>query len=294
MAQSQYWCYTLNNYTDDDELCCRSAIDSEKPDCTYHVFGFEVSKSGTPHLQGYIEFRSRVRRAVVLKFLGGRVHLEARMGTSQAASDYCKKDGEFEEFGTISTTSKGKRTDLESIRESITNGATEQQIADAHFSRWVVYRRSFEVYRDLCITDGIRLGLRFVVLWGLPGTGKSRYAYQKYPDLYSAPSGTLQWFDGYRGEETILIDDYRGGADETFLLKFLDIYPLRLPIKGGFQRNRAQVVIITSNIPLPFGHTGPEIVAALRRRCHAEVLVEKDMTFEQIDALTKLDAIEFE
>jgi len=289
MAQSKYWCYTLNNYTDNDELCCSGAISSTEPDCTYHVFGYEVSSTGTPHLQGYIEFRSRVRRNVVLKLLGGRCRLAARMGTAEQASAYCKKDGNFKEFGTISQSHQGERSDLDEIRESITNGASQIQIAEAHFSKWVVYRRSFEAYRDLIVEDGIRFGMRFIVLWGLPGTGKSRYAYQKFPDLYSVPSGTLQWFDGYQGEETILVDDYRGGADETFLLKFLDIYPLRLPVKGGFQRHRATTVIITSNIKLPFGHTGPEIVGALRRRCHAEVEVLDGMTFEQIDILSKLD-----
>jgi len=211
------------------------------------------------------------------------------MGTAEEASDYCKKDGDYEEFGVISQSNQGKRTDLDEIRESITNGATQLQIADGHFSKWVVYRRSFEAYRDLIVEDGIRVGMRFVVLWGLPGTGKSRYAYQKFPDLYSCPSGTLQWFDGYSGEDCILVDDYRGGADETFLLKFLDIYPLRLPVKGGFQRLRAQTIILTSNIKLPFGHTGPEILGALRRRCLAEVEVTEGMSFEEIDALTKLN-----
>lgn len=289
MAQSKYWCYTLNNYTDDDELCCSGVFIKPSPVCTYHVYGYEVSSTGTPHLQGYIEFGSRVRRSVVLKLLGGRVHLSARMGTAEQAATYCKKDGEFKEFGVISKPIQGKRTDLDEIRESITNGASQLQIAEAHFSKWVVYRRSFEAFRDLIVEDGIRFGMRFVVLWGLPGTGKSRYAYEKFPELYSVPSGTLQWYDGYAGEDTILVDDYRGGADETFLLKFLDIYPLRLPVKGGFQRLRATTIILTSNIKLPFGHTGPEIVEALRRRCLAEVEVTKGMTFEEIDVLTKLN-----
>lgn len=286
MAQSKFWCFTLNNYSDADVLCCRRLVDSEE-DCTYLVFGRELSSSGTPHLQGYVEFGRRVRRSRVLQLLGGHVHLEQRRGTSEEASAYCKKDGDFEEFGVISQPRQGKRTDLDQIRESITNGATEREIADGHFSQWVVYRNSFEKYRDLITDDGIRHGLRIIVLWGLPGTGKSRYAYEQFPDLYSVASPTLQWFDGYRGEEVVLVDDYRGGADEGFLLKFLDIYPLRLPVKGSFVRLRAMTIIITSNIKLPFGHVGPEICGALRRRVSAEVEVQAGMTSADIDVVVQ-------
>lgn len=95
MTQQMYnWCFTLNNYTD-EEIVAIKAIDYK-----YLVFGYEVGENGTPHLQGYIELTKRLRFGGVKKLFPPRVHLEARRGTAEEAADYCKKDGVFfEEYG---------------------------------------------------------------------------------------------------------------------------------------------------------------------------------------------------
>ena len=50
------------------------------------------------------------------------------------------------------------------------------------------------------------------VVYGSTGTGKSRYCYENYPDAYwkSKNSGQQQFWDGYNGEETIVIDEFYG------------------------------------------------------------------------------------
>jgi len=45
------WCYTLNNYTDDDVLRLRAIHTIEANKILYHCFQAEVGDSGTPHLQ---------------------------------------------------------------------------------------------------------------------------------------------------------------------------------------------------------------------------------------------------
>lgn len=82
------WCFTLNNYTSDD-------IDSIKAiNCRYLIFGKEVGASGTPHLQGYIEFDKSVRFSYVKK-LFPKAHLEPRTKPREANIKYCKKEGDF-------------------------------------------------------------------------------------------------------------------------------------------------------------------------------------------------------
>jgi hypothetical protein len=58
----------------------------------------------------------------------------------------------------------------------------------------------------------------------------------------------LQWWDGYDGEKSILIDEYDNQIPITRLLNLLDGYHLRLPVKGGFTYAAWTKVIITTNL----------------------------------------------
>lgn len=78
--------------------------------------------------------------------------------------------------------------------------------------------RALERYKQLVI-EPIEREVRVIVLVGLPGTGKSRYCWENYPNLFSKPSGN--WWDGYNGEETVLLDDFYGDIEYSELLKFL-------------------------------------------------------------------------
>jgi len=86
------WCFTLNNYTEEE----RDALRSLK--CKYIVFGYERGEEGTPHLQGYVHLSTQKTLSAMKKFIP-RAHLEPRRGTIDEAVDYCKKDGDFEEYG---------------------------------------------------------------------------------------------------------------------------------------------------------------------------------------------------
>lgn len=261
-AKSKYWCFTLNNYDEEEYNSIKSVIEEQ---CTYGVIGREVGESGTKHLQGYVELGKRVRFGGIKRLLGQRCHIERRGGTGTQAAAYCKKDDtEAYEFGELAVSKQGKRSDLDTIKELIDGGASERDVADAHFSKWVIYRKSFSAYRQLRTDPGIRRTLDVIVLWGAPGTGKTRYVWDKYPDVFSVPDPELRWFDGYSGEDTVLIDDYRGGASDSFILKLLDIYPLQVPVKGGFVQWAPSRIFLTSNDSPPWTHSA--VAQALRRR----------------------------
>jgi len=104
------WCFTINNPTDDHEQSLGEAGEHER--VLYLVFGRETAESGTPHFQGFVVFRQQTRRNKVKSILGGNPHLEVTRGTSSQAADYCKKDGEFEEFGQLPSSEQGKRNDI--------------------------------------------------------------------------------------------------------------------------------------------------------------------------------------
>lgn len=110
------WCFTHNNPAEDDEDLI---IGFFTADCKYAVFGREVGASGTPHLQGFFILDvtgSRSLDWVRNRFPISGVHFEVAKGTSSQASTYCKKDGDFYEFGVLSDQA-GKRNDLDSAFE---------------------------------------------------------------------------------------------------------------------------------------------------------------------------------
>lgn len=267
--RGRYWCFTLNNPTAEElEALGKAVRDSEA--CTYLGYGREVGECGTPHLQGYVEFSAKLRLGGVRKFNGfGRMHLELRKGTQKEAIDYCQKDSSdsnpYISFGKPVVSKQGRRSDLLSIQEDIQAGKSDEYIADTYFGTWVNARKSLQAYRALKNKRSAR-DIRVMVLIGAPGTGKTRLVFEHEPDLFISPTDNLQWFDGYDGEQALLIDDYRGAGDYSFLLRLLDRYPVQLPCKGSFTPLGATRIYITSNMdPTDWA---PDHYEALSRRIH--------------------------
>lgn len=90
ISPAKRWCFTLNNYTT-EELDTIKNISSNSS--KYWIIGFEVGESGTPHLQGYIEFKDKIRPFNVMPI--NRIHWEKSKGTRTQNYVYCTKEGHF-------------------------------------------------------------------------------------------------------------------------------------------------------------------------------------------------------
>jgi hypothetical protein len=142
------WCFTLNNYTP-AELA--SIVDSAD-NFDYLIVAREHGDSGTPHLQGFVCLQTKLRLNNV-KALPGfqRAHLESSRGTPKEASDYCKKDGDFDEFGTLPT-GQGKRSEFDTLKEWIKEqdpSPTHRDLAENFPSLWGRYRSAVLSFVDL-------------------------------------------------------------------------------------------------------------------------------------------------
>lgn len=111
------------------------------------MFGFEIGESGTPHLQGYVEFENARALGGVKKIIGSRAHLESRKGSARQAVDYCKKDGDFFEKGVMNN--QGNRSDIEAVKEEIMNGASEEDIIIDNFQLYCKYKNGFDKLFDI-------------------------------------------------------------------------------------------------------------------------------------------------
>lgn len=245
MSKFRSICYTLNNYTP-EELKSAEEYDA----CQYHVFGKEIGEDRkTPHLQGYIELKTR-KTMVGLKKIAflKRAHIERRMGSQKQAIKYCKKDGDVHEFGEVRQ--QGQRNDLGSMYSLIKEGKSNLDVMEEMPGTYLrFYKAANHARRVLSKSTRRFRNVRVLCYVGAAGSGKTRQAYELHPGLYKLPissSGSL-WFDGYEGETTILIDDFYGWIKYGTLLRLLDGHPESLPIKGGFVDANWTTVIITSN-----------------------------------------------
>lgn len=122
--RAKNWCFTLNNWTTEDVDRIMALADTGT--VKYCVFGKEVGENGTPHLQGFIQFDERMRMNKVKEALGRNPHVEVARSL-QKSVNYCKKDGDFEEFGSFAE-KQGNRTDLELFIEAVKGGEIDRKV----------------------------------------------------------------------------------------------------------------------------------------------------------------------
>jgi len=94
--RTKSWCFTHNNYSSSTELDYQIFARTD-PAVYYLIYGREISPTtGTPHLQGFVRFKSKRSFATVQSLLPLGVHLEARAkgSTDHHAAEYCMKEDE--------------------------------------------------------------------------------------------------------------------------------------------------------------------------------------------------------
>jgi hypothetical protein len=269
------YCFTINNYNETDiELCKALRYD-------YLLLGFEVGDKGTPHIQGYVELRFKQRLKALSKLLP-RAHIESCKGTQAHNIHYCKKGGDFVEFGT--PRKQGSRTDLDRSRymastdgmRSVVQSCSLQEIQVAE--KFLTY---CEPKRNHYTT--------VVWIWGPSGIGKSSYIREavRDKDVYWK-SADNKWWQGYDGHKVVVMDDFRASwCTFNKLLEILDNYPCTVENKGGSRQLLAERIYVSSIHPpeliYPDMVLQLEPIAQLTRRIDLSVnLREKDQIIEDI------------
>lgn len=231
---------------------CTSPRDSWKPclpsNACYCKGQLECGESGYEHWQFIVYFKSQQRFGSVRKTLGNSVHIEPTRST--AAELYVWKTetaipGTQFEFGTKSI-KRNSSADWDRIREIAQSG-----LIDAHEIPSDIFIRSYHSLRAIS-KDFAKPSFRdeqlVTVFWGKSGTGKSHRAFEECGDDFYIKSPLTKWWDGYRGESNIVIDEFRGIVDISHLLKWLDKYPCMVECKGSQLPLKSKKWWITSNL----------------------------------------------
>lgn len=289
--------FTLNNPTDAEESWFPSFANSVK----WLIIGKEVGKDkGTYHLQGACVLGRQLSFSSIKALPGlSRAHIEPMRGTPEDSYAYCSKDGDFQVWGALPK--QGKRSDLITQVDRIRDGASLQDLAgDSEGGAAIVkFHKGLTVLRSLVRPK--RTGPP-VVFWihGDTGFGKTRAAFSVAgrfnellggkPDDVWISSGGLRWFDGYDGQQSCILDDFRAKhvSSFAFLLRLLDRYPMAVEFKGGFVSWTPGLIIITSPKSLEDcfrtrNEHIPEDIAQLRRRVVREFELESRLDGSEYD-----------
>lgn len=123
MSYAKNWCFTINNYGEDDIQSLQTWYNEEK--VSYLVYGFEKGEQGTPHIQGYLQANKKIRLSGLKKW-HPTAHFEVAKGTADQNRKYCSKDGLYTELGSISR--QGARQDLEGLMLRVKEGVTDYSV----------------------------------------------------------------------------------------------------------------------------------------------------------------------
>ena len=222
--------------------------------------------------------------SAIKNLIGNNPHVEITKDV-KGASDYCKKpDTRFAgpwEFGKLPT--QGKRTDLADLYSDIKAGKTCSELLEANpsvarFEKYIKFMK-FSVMEKA--SDRQTQGVKVYIFWGDTDLGKTYTAFNIMDpghifkmDPPSVKNSNL-WFDGYEGERTLLLDEFKGDnyCSIDRLKTLLDVYKCRLDVKGSFSWAAWTTVIICSNYaPRDWYAVAPtdaqRVLAPLKRRIY--------------------------
>lgn len=239
------YCFTINNPKPEDfeELHKLELNDRVK----YLVAGKEVGAEGTPHLQGYVYFHGAITLSGLKKFLS-RAHIEACRGTPDQNREYCIKEGDYREHGTLPLSQKRKgqlnKERWDEIKENAKKGRFDDIPAELFIKH---YRTLRAIEKDYASMPPDADGTTGEWYWGDSGTGKSRKARDDNPGAYLKMCN--KWWDSYNGEDAVILEDFdKSHAVLGHHLKiWADRYAFPAEIKGGKINIRPRRIIVTSN-----------------------------------------------
>jgi len=306
----RYWCFTLNNYTEAEIYILK-----QEPNVTYLVFGKEVGDSGTPHLQGYIEFKND-RAFSGLKKINKRIAWWVRRGNSKQASMYCKKgeqshdewslyaeqhgggengpnfgqNADIYEFGKLSQ--KGERTDLKVVADQLLSGetnmytiVTQNPKAYHDYGRTLEKIQMFKVYGENLSRRKLGIETQIIWIYGEAGVGKDHFA-EHFPGVteentWKFPKGgKLADKMDYDGQKYTIISDFRGELPYDQLLTLADKWSLSFDKKYMSEKIQfvSEIIFITSpHTPWECypNRNGKDNIRQLLRRCLSICMVPR-------------------
>lgn len=282
---------TINNPADHGFSHDRiKSILAQFPGLVYWCMCDEVGEQGTPHTHIFAAFKNSVMFDTVHKRFYG-AHIEPANGTHQDNRDYVRKEGKwaddakhetnkpetFEEWGELPPDRQRSESQAEHIVHMIRAGKSNAEILEecpTAYSKIGFIEQTRQTFLQERHKDRWR-NLTVTYLWGDPGAGKTRSIMEKfgYSNVFRVTNYDNHPFDGYKGQDVIIFEEFRSSIKIQDMLNYLDGYPLELPCRYANKVACYTQVYLISNIALEKQYTNvqednPETWWAFRRRIH--------------------------
>lgn len=225
----------------------------------------------TPHWHFYLILKKRTRDTTlyrqIRKILSvNTIKIEVAKGNHDQNRAYIFKQDEtrmdgFQPSETGELPEKGRsRTEVSTplnMVETLQKADGLMEIAREDPAYFIKHSTGLKAMAELVEAQPERLSMDVQVYYGDAGTGKSAWATAlgnqgeggQYHFTKVGGSNGVAWFDGYKGETTLIIDDFTGRTmTHEAMLKVLGTDPFRCEFKGGSRWAAWTRVIITSNM----------------------------------------------
>ncbi len=255
-AKFRLFCWT-------DFIMDASLYDQSKIGFSYFIAGDEICPSTKrKHWQCFMYFKHARSYNRIKKLLYPR-HVDACDGNSAQNIKYCSKDKNIViECGT--KPSPGNRTDLAAARDQLMNGETTvDEIALENPTMYHQYGRTLSRIEDIALRRKYRTEMtKGTWLYGPTYTGKSEEQFENFnPDTHYVYPDDNGWWDGYTGQETVIINDFRGCLPYAFLLKLVDKHPMSVRRRG-----REPAPFLAKHVTISSPHPPKEVYNNLAER----------------------------
>lgn len=245
--QFRHFAFTWNNYAKHDTNW-KTNLDAQliKLGANYYVYAEEVGEKGTPHIQGYVQLKIRKYFNVLKQTLHPTIHITIVNGSSQDNINYCKKVDKFFEFGVLRDIGRARAKQDRDWQLLLEQAKCNKlfQIEEDNPKDYIIYYKTLRqiALDNLSPEPVVR---RCLWLYGTPGSGKSRVAHKLFPNAYW--KNVNKWWDGYRGESTVVMDDYDTHVLFSFLKRWADRYKVIGEVKGSSVGLSYSQFVVTSN-----------------------------------------------
>lgn len=242
VAQARYWLLTIPTLTYPNEPTLSG-------DLVYLKGQKEQgSESGYEHWQVLAVFGKKQRLRGVKQHFCDTAHCEP--SRSEAANEYVWKEdtrvpGTQFEHGALPI-SRARKADWDRVYSDAVAGEFNNIPKDILIRNYSAIKR---IRVDNC-QPPVRPDISVNVYWGESGIGKTRRAWHEagaVEDVYIKNPNT-KWWDGYRGQKTVIIDEFIGRIDISYILTWFDRYPALVEVKGYSTPLLATTFFVTSNV----------------------------------------------
>lgn len=286
--QGRRWILTINN-PEEKGLTHAQIRDTLAlfPSLIYYCMGDEKGETYHTHVFFALEHPSRF--STVKRRFNNVAHIDRAEGTAEECRAYVQKSGKwadtlkaetsipgtFEEWGELPIERQGERSDLARLYQLVKDGLSDYEIMEQNPDYMLSLdriERARQAIREQQYQSVFRK-LEVTYIWGPTGVGKTRSVMEEYgyTGVFRVTDYAKHPFDGYRGEDVLMLEEYSSSFKIQQLLLLADGYPYRLPARYADKVACYTKIFILSNLCLSKQyvdeqHRSPATFAALLRR----------------------------